>query len=605
MPARVRSSTSGYALIEDAVVVDRPSGTRSGDVLLAVHFNDFSTEGTGAPQGWQPLLSWFMDGFVAVRVWRKTAGSSEPSTYRFRQEDFAVGTVHLLCLADVDTQISPKVSVDLVLGEDAPTPSVQPAAGSHLEVRAASVFPYVGQELSWSPPPGYASRGSVNAAHLLSSSIATRQVNSSAPSGVKTFQFTPQEPRFGVGVSVSLASATSEPDTGPPPPAFTPGRGSALYRYVFTRWDGTYLDDLELSGVTFDRRIGQPGTFSASVPLPNSRIVQRVRRVIPSDPAELAAGPGVVTCVILRDGDPWGEYWITMASVSRSGRSAPSLQLSGSTVDAYMTQVEIQQELSFEGEDQIDIARALIEDMQGREHANLRLIAQAGSSGVARDVLYAANEGSYGQRLQELAQADNGFEWVVNIAAGTSQIERHWVWGAPRLGDGTVKHVFSDSPYGGDILDWSEEIDALRGGTYWRARGDAVSEDASTSAEPLVSEPVLAEAHLAAGWPRLDRTVTFPRESVEGTLDDYAAYWAANAPGALRVDQITVALGKQPTFTPNSLGDTARIFLHNDWHGQQSRTRRIIGISITPPSREGGKEIAQLTFEGIEAPTGG
>jgi hypothetical protein len=70
------------------------------------------------------------------------------------------------------------------------------------------------------------------------------------------------------------------------------------------------------------------------------------------------------------------------------------------------------------------------------------------------------------------------------------------------------------------------------------------------------------------------------------------------------VDQITVALGKQPTFTPNSLGDTARIFLHNDWHGQQSRLRRIIGISITPPSREGGKEVAQLTFEGIEAPGG-
>src|SRR5690606_1791419 len=249
----------------------------------------------------------------------------------------------------------------------------------------------------------------------------------------------------------------------------------------------------------------------------------------PSDPAELATGPGVVTSVILRDGEPRGEYWITMASVSRSGREAPALQLSGSTVGAYMTQCEIneelsvegdeqltiapgligymtqfefQEELSFEGEDQLVFARALIEDMQGRDRANLRLILQPGSSGVSRDVVYAANEGTYGQRLAELAQADNGFEWVVNIVAGTSQIERHWVWGAPRLGDGTVKHVFSDSPYGGDILDWSEEIDALRGGTYWRARGDAISEDASESAEPIVSDPVLAEAHLAAGWPR-------------------------------------------------------------------------------------------------------
>ena len=40
--------------------------------------------------------------------------------------------------------------------------------------------------------------------------------------------------------------------------------------------------------------------------------------------------------------------------------------MSGSTVDAYMTQVEIQEELTFEGEDQVDIARSLIEAHGGR-----------------------------------------------------------------------------------------------------------------------------------------------------------------------------------------------------------------------------------------------
>jgi hypothetical protein len=440
----------------------------------------------------------------------------------------------------------------------------------------------------------------------MASAAASRQLNSSAPSGSKDFDIAPAEDRFGVGVTISLASAAASiPDTGPPPPAFTPGRGSALYRWVFRRWDGTYLDDLDLVGVTFDKRIGQSGTFSASIPITSDKVRNRVRRVISPDPADLGTGPGVITCAVLRDGVPWGEYWITMASIGRSGRAAPTIQLTGSSVDAYMLQVEIQNSFERTGEDQIDIARALIEEMQTRDHANLRLIPQAGVSGVTRDVLYAANEGTYGQRLQELAQADGGFEWMVNIVAGGGQLERHWVWGAPTLGSSGVEHVFSDGEYGGDILDWSEEIDALRGGTYWRARGDAVSVDASTSAEPLVSEPVLTQAHLDAGWPRLDRTVTFPRESETTTLDDYASYWATNAPGALKVDSITVALASNPTFTPNSLGDTARIFLTNEWHGRQSRTRRIIGISVTPPSREGGKEIAQLTFEGIEAPAGG
>src|SRR5690606_2740266 len=162
------------ALIEGEVFVARPSGTRAGDVLLAIHFNDYSTQGTGAPPGWQSVLSWFQSGFVAVRVWRKVAGSSEPATYRFRQEDFAAGTVHLLCLTEVDTQISPRASADLILGEDAPTPSVQPAAGSHLEIRAASVYLYTGQEVSWTPPAGDTSRGAIDASVLRSPSGAAR-----------------------------------------------------------------------------------------------------------------------------------------------------------------------------------------------------------------------------------------------------------------------------------------------------------------------------------------------------------------------------------------------------------------------------------------------
>lgn len=606
LPAKVRSFSTGDNL-GDYIEVPRPSGVRPGDLLIAIHFNDWDTWGTGAPSGWSSLVNRFAGGNVAVRVWRRIAGSNEPSRYEFWQDEPAAGTVHLLCIQDADTSISPRVAVDESLGDDAETPPVQPAAGQSLEIRAAAVFPYLEEEgttLSWRAPSGYTLKGSAQSQWFLSSAAATRHVSSSAPTGYKGFTVQPTQFRFGAGVSISVASVTSEPDTGPPPPPFTPGRGSALYRWVFTRWDGTYLDDLELSGVSFDKRIGQSGSFSASIPVtPKTR--DRIARIIPPDPAVLGAGPGMVTCQIYRAGVPWGEYWITAASISQSGREAPQISLTGTTMDAYMLQVEIQEELEFLGEDQIDIARALIESMQARDHANLRLLMQGGTSGVSRDRTYTANEGTYGQRLQELAEVENGFEWTVNVVAGASQLERHWVWGAPRLGDGTVKHVFTNSPYGGDILSWSEEIDALRGGTYWRARGDSVSEDASEAGEPLVSEPSLATAHLAAGWPRLDRTITRSSVSEMSTLDDYAAYWAANAPGALRVDQITVALGAEPTISPNSLGDTARIFLHNDWHPLHSRERRIIGISITPPSREGGKEIAELVFEGIEAPSGG
>lgn len=603
MPARIRSISTATSAGAN-VNVDRPSGVRAGDTLIAVHFNDREKSGTDAPDGWQSLVSTYAAGFVAVRVWLKTATGDEPSTYRFRQRSGAHGTLHLLCVADADSSVSPQVSVDTTIAADPVTPSVTPAAGSSLEIRAAGVLPLFGATPSWSAPSGYSLRGTANADDFVTSAVAARQINSSAPVGPKAFGLYSSVETFGMGVSISLASVDSVPDTGPPPPAFTPGVGSALYRWVFTRWDGTYLDDLDLSNVTFDKRIGQAGSFSATVAV-TPKTKDRIARIISPDPTVLDTGPGIITCQIFRAGDPWGEYWITAASISQNGREAPSIQLTGTTMDAYMLQVEIQEDLTYEGEDQIDIARALIEDMQARDHANLRLIPQDGVSGVTRDHTYVANEGTYGQRLQELAQLENGFEWMVNIVAGSGQLERRWVWGSPTLGSADVEHVFANAPYGGDILSWSEEIDALRGGTYWRARGDSVSVDASTTGAPLISDPALAEDHLEAGWPRLDRTIARSSVTEITTLDAYAAYWAANAPGALRVDSITVALGEEPTFTPNSLGDRARIYLHNAWHPLHSRERRIIGISITPPSREGGKEIAQLVFEGIEAPSGG
>jgi hypothetical protein len=176
------------------------------------------------------------------------------------------------------------------------------------------------------------------------------------------------------------------------------------------------------------------------------------------------------------------------------------------------------------------------------------------------------------------------------------------VYGYPTLGSADVAHVFVDSPGGGDILDWEEDLDALRGGTVWRARGGidpTAAADASTTSTPLMSAPHEAAAHLAAGWPRIDRTLNYNSIIDQGLLDDYAAYWAAVAGGALRVDSATVALGAQPSFTPNNLGDKARLFFNNAWHLPHSRVRRIIGVTVTPFSRDEREEM-QLIFEGLE-----
>lgn len=550
----------------------------------------------GAPSGWASAGS-RGTGLITVRVWRKTATATEPGAYTFRQDNH--GAIHIIALRDASTTVNVAISegTDLTVA----TPGVAPADAAAVEIRAAAVYTWPDTITGWSGPSGYQLRGQAQSAEVLASAVATRQTNSSASSGVQQFSTTPADYRDGIGVSISVGSGVTVPDVEPPPP-FTPGVGDALYRFKFHRLrDGQYLGDLDLINVSFDKRILQPGAFSATIAIPDRAVGALVKQIIPEDETVLDRGPGVITCQILRGGEYWGEYWITGATPARSGQGTPTIALRGSTLDAYFLQVELQETLpTFTAYDQIDIARELLNHMQSQPYANLGLVLQGGTSGVERDRTYNADEATYGQRLTELAQVDGGFEWMINILSGPAGLERHWVWGMPLGTQSPPPHVFSDDPHGGIITGWSEQIDALRGATRWRARGDRVSTDASTSDAPLISAAAEATAHLEAGWPRLDRTINYSSVTEMGTLEDYAAYWAATAPGALRVDAVTLTLGAEPSFDMNSLGDTARLHFDNEWHTPHWRTRRIIGIGITPTSRNDGKETAELILEGQE-----
>ncbi|MFC4897916.1 hypothetical protein ACFQVD_26415 [Streptosporangium amethystogenes subsp. fukuiense] len=539
-------------------------------------------------------------GRFITRVWRRVAAAGEPDSYLGSQPSGAEGGTVIVVAVSGAHRTLPLVYATTDDSDEGVTPPVAPSTASSLEIRVASGD--ISGPTTWSAPPGYTMRAQASSGVIVSTGVATRQVNSSASSGAQTFGF--NRPLLAWhGITLSVPSAEVAPPVEPPPP-FTPGVGSALYRYVFSRlMDGAYLGDLDLENVTFDKRILQPGTFSATIPIPSREVGDQVAEIIPRGETVLDRGPGVITCQVYRAGEPWGEYWITAATISRSGRDTPSIQLRGSTLDAYLLHVELQEELGpFEGLDQIDIARELLYHAQGQPYADLGLVLQGGTSGTVRDRTYTADEATYGQRLTELAQVEGGFEWAINIVAGPYGLERHWVWGMPLGTQSPAPHLFSDGPYSGEILSWGEEIDALRGATRWRARGDRISTDASTASTPLISTSAEALAHLAAGWPRIDKTVTHSTVTEMTTLEGYASYWAATAPGALRVDSVTVALGEKPSITMNSLGDAARLHYDNEWHLPHWRTRRIIGIGITPTSKAAGKEVAQLILEGQEAP---
>lgn len=378
---------------------------------------------------------------------------------------------------------------------------------------------------------------------------------------------------------------------------------TARYRYVFCDLlTDTYLAELPLKGVSYDHRINQAGVFSGSMPITNSKLSDRLDLVMPRDTADLSAGPGRMVLHVLRNDDLWGSYWIWHGKVSKSRRKAPTVDFRGMSLDGYMTQaVEIQSDLSYAAVDQVDIGRQLIQHMQSDPRADLGLLVAPGTSGVVRDRTYkAAEKGTYGQRLSELAEVNDGFEYRIDTRIVGGVRLREWVWGYPKLGESSTTHDFAEP---GDILDWSEDVDASRGGTRWRARGDSVTTELTSESAPLTSATVEATDHLAAGWPRIDRTVDYPGVTVQSTLDNYATWWAATAPGAVRIHTATVRLDDDPTLTPHNLGDYAAIRLVNRRYPRVSgvasfvRSWRVIGMELRPPTRGNSVEEANLIFE--------
>lgn len=583
-----------------------------GDLLICFHSSDLGSVSdmgiSGGQGGWQLVTSrgGVPDGWGGTRISRRTATASEPDYYTLTQSAGADGVAVIVAIRDAkSTGIVATQAGEEELTWSVTMPGAAPPTAGCLMLRWGAGTQYLPGGPVWWFTPGHQQVTQLQSRDFASAVLAYRLLPSSVPVPEATFRAEPfVEVWHGFTVIVPPGAGSSPPPTPVPLPGFAPGRGDALYAYYFRRLlDGQVLGTLDLAGVSFDKRILQAGTFQASIPIPNRMVRSQVAEIIPDDPSVLTTGPGVICVVVLRAGEPWGEYWITGARKARSRRGTPVIQIRGSTLDAYLQQVEIQEDLEYENEDQVEIARQLLTHMQQQPNANISLVLQPGNSGVVQSRTYLASDGGrYGQRLAELAESETGFEWTINITQSSGGLQREWVWGHPRLGSDEVNHVFVDGRYGGDILEWDEDEDALRGATRWRARGTAPTSDvdASTTSTPLVSSVHEASRHLEAGWPRIDRTLSRQGEVTQQTLEEYAAYWAANASGVLRVESYTVALGAEPTINPNRLGDKCRIWLDNEWHLPHWRERRIIGLRITPVSRQTGKEECQLVLESTE-----
>src|SRR5690606_22448696 len=140
-------------------------------------------------------------------------------------------------------------------------------------------------------------------------------------------------------------------------------------------------------------------------------------------------------------GELWGEYWITGAIVQRNRRGNIEIQLRGSTLDAFLSNVLVETSLIYSG-DVITNIRNFLSHMQNLQGANIRLSLDAGTSGRDATIEAKIEEDPTNGEVLTGDLNDDRVEIFVDPRCNpvTAAIERVIRGGSPRF-DGSTVHV--------------------------------------------------------------------------------------------------------------------------------------------------------------------
>lgn len=299
--------------------------------------------------------------------------------------------------------------------------------------------------------------------------------------------------------------------------------------------------------------------------------------------------PGRCFCVVYRNDQIIGDFIIT----SRTYQSqAKSMQLYGKGWKSYPYMRIIDQDLSYEDQDQIQVFLDLYTKLQADPNAPKVILPDYVASGVNLTFDVKASETKkYGEIIDNFANGDTGFDWDVVTSEASGVYTRKLVYGYPTLGSQADPSMVIFEYPGAITNYWESESVGSSGGTHLFVVGGG-------EGDSTIQATVVHNDLLNFGYPRYDVDSSHKDITDLDQLVSIATKEAQIRKPPVSVITAEVKADEGIEFGSYSIGDTCRLIITDPRHPETlDKQTRILAWEYYPPASDNVEQV-RLNFEG-------
>lgn len=371
----------------------------------------------------------------------------------------------------------------------------------------------------------------------------------------------------------------------------------AVYTYlVCDLRTNALLAELPLSSVSFSRILNGAGHFQGTLHLGDPKVtaLNPIASTIPGRTAIYVDRDGA----LVWGGIIWtrGPYQPTTQSIALGGMEFWSYFQVRTKTARYIVDTK-----AYLQQDQLFIARDLINYAQAKAGGNIGVVVNSETCGVLRDRTYNNYDFTpVGQAIEQLSAVLNGFDFSIEVSYVNGVPTKIFVPSYPRRGitANTSGLIFE---YPGNVADfiWPEDATQQANSSYSIGAGQGAS---------LLHSSSSVTALLDAGYPLLEYLDSYKTVSVQAELDAHAQADVVARANAVVLPEVHLRSDTDPVLGSYTTGDDARVRINDlgrfpdaahsiDGSDQRLDTYlRITGYEVITPTVDGRSEDVRVVL---------